>query len=510
MNKLNNAKGIGKFLLNSRYQMKRCNINTMESRNLNIEDTVIKGGYCIGCGVCAVIKDSPYNIKLDDHSKFVADRNNVFTNEIEEKLNKICPFSEESKNEDQIGEVLYKNSKSLYSDKLGHYIKSYAGYVLSDGYRERGSSGGAGSWILNELYDKGLIDGVLHVKNRIPTKEDKRLFHYSISKSKKEILSGAKSKYYPIELSEVLRLVKEHPGKYALIGLPCFIKAVRLLMEEEEIYKKRIVFCIGLVCGHLKSTRFAEMLAWQNGIHPKNLLSVDFRTKLKGYGANQYGITVSGMINGVKITKVTQPVAKLFGTNWGHGFFKYKACDFCDDVMAETADITIGDAWLPQYIHESEGTNILIIRNQIINNVVNLARKNLKVKFEEITEEEVIKSQNSGISHRREGLAYRLMKQDECGKWRPIKRVKAKNILTLNVEKIQNLRQILADESHLQFSKALLDNNFEVFVKGMVPYLNEYNKRYKTSIFKRIENKLTFIKNRLISKIRNYKFFKLK
>ena len=39
----------------------------------------------------------------------------------------------------------------------------------------------------------------------------------------------------------------------------------------------------------------------------------------------------------------------LYCIRWEYGYFKYKACDFCDDIFAECADITVGDAWLSRY-----------------------------------------------------------------------------------------------------------------------------------------------------------------
>jgi coenzyme F420-reducing hydrogenase beta subunit len=32
-------------------------------------------------------------------------------------------------------------------------------------------------------------------------------------------------------------------------------------------------------------------------------------------------------------------------------------------VLAETADVTVGDAWLPEYIKDGLGTNIITIRS---------------------------------------------------------------------------------------------------------------------------------------------------
>ena len=102
----------------------------------------------------------------------------------------------------------------------------------------------------------------------------------------------------------------------------------------------------GSLTAYLKSKAFAELCAWQCGIRPSELRAIDFRTKLANRPANDYAVTVTGGNNGHAISS-TKPTSELFGSNWGLGFFKYKACDFCDDVVAETADVSLGDAWLP-------------------------------------------------------------------------------------------------------------------------------------------------------------------
>ncbi|HFU5884200.1 TPA: coenzyme F420 hydrogenase/dehydrogenase beta subunit N-terminal domain-containing protein, partial [Enterococcus faecium] len=136
--------------------------------------------------------------------------------------------------------------------------------------------GGFATWILKELLEQKYVDYVINVK---ATQHPEKLFSYSISKSVEEIIKGSKTKYYPVELSEVLKIVKEVPGKYAIIGLPSFIMELRLLSEIDETIKERITFMIGLVCGHQKSSKFADILAWQCGIKPGELKSIDFRKK---------------------------------------------------------------------------------------------------------------------------------------------------------------------------------------------------------------------------------------
>ena len=39
---------------------------------------------------------------------------------------------------------------------------------------------------------------------------------------------------------------------------------------------------------------------------------------------------------------------------WGAWHFGMNACNFCDDVFAELADISVMDEWLPKYEHDTD------------------------------------------------------------------------------------------------------------------------------------------------------------
>src|SRR5699024_6587501 len=106
-----------------------------------------------------------------------------------------------------------------YNEYTGYYLKNYAGYVKEGSFRELGSSGGMGNWIAAKLLQNKMVDGIIHVKGTDKLDEaNPVLFEYQISNTFDELSKGAKSKYYPIELSKVLDLVKNNKGKYALIG----------------------------------------------------------------------------------------------------------------------------------------------------------------------------------------------------------------------------------------------------------------------------------------------------
>lgn len=468
-------------------------------------NNILKNDYTFGVGLAPVINEE-ISMELNEYGEYkpnldcVLKKKETKEQEFEISILDIAPNSDKSLNEDIISENLYKKIPGInYEENIGYFKDLYAGYVIEGDYRENASSGGFGTWIFKELFERNLIDGVIHVKANM-NENDPVLFQYDISRSIDEIKQGAKTKYYPVELSRVIKIVKETPGRYAIIGIPSFIMAIRLLAEKDSVIKDRIKFTIGLICGHQKSSKFADSLAWQVGIEPGNLKAIDFRKKLPDAPSNQYGVEMVGIKDGELVT-ITKSMKELVGNGWGHGFFKSNASDFTDDVMNETADIVLGDAWLPQYSTDSNGNNVILIRNEKIAEIINTAIENKKIKVDEISVETFIKSQASHFQHTKQELSYRLYKKDKIGQWRPSKRVEASNSLPIIRKKIQDLRMEIAKESHLSFEKAVELNDLTHFIKHMEKYTLRYERIYliksfiemgPKKIISKVLSKLTF------------------
>jgi coenzyme F420 hydrogenase subunit beta len=466
----------------------------------NIANTVIERGYCIGCGACTSVNSSPLKIEINSHGMYQASYDSSDKElDIDSSINQVCPFSDSSLNEEQIGQQLFSHDCE-YNSKIGYYLKTFAGHVNEGEFRTIGSSGGIGTWVLTRLLEKKLVDYVIHIQSNLLTEADSRLFRYSVSSTKEQIISGAKTRYYPVEMSEVLTTIKNQPGRYAIIGVPCFIKAVRLLMNQDPIFNERIKFCIGLICGHLKSTQFAEMFAWQSGFDPNTIDKIDFRKKLPESSASSYGVEITGKKNNQIITEVSPPVNQMFGTNWGLGFLKYKACDYCDDITAETADLTVGDAWLPQYVKDYQGTNVVIVRNKVLAEILQEGINSQNLHLDLITPQDVIQSQDANYRHRRIGLAYRLHLAKEQGEWYPTKRVKPSNLMLPWLKKRFLLRMELAKKSHLYFQEALKSGTFSDFVEKITPLIESYQKTYKTPLWYRILAKLKYLSQNILKK----------
>src|SRR3546814_304074 len=163
-------------------------------------------------------------------------------------------------------------------------------------------------------------------------------------------------------MAEGLREIREVPGRYAVVGIPCFIKAVYLACDADPLLRARIVFTLGLVCGHMKSRHMVASFALQMGLRPASVRQIDYRVKDAARPANWYRARLADHAGEQRM----QDWWHLVDGDWGAGFFQNRACDFCDDVVAETADIAFGDAWVEPYSSDGRGTNVVVVRSSAL------------------------------------------------------------------------------------------------------------------------------------------------
>lgn len=433
--------------------------------------------YSEGSGVTAIV-DSNITLKLNEFGIYEEQVNLGEDNDLHPNVEFVSPYLNKSVTESDISDLLYKNTEGIhYDNNLGYYLSLYAGYVKEGDYRLQASSGGLGTWIFKELFERDLIDGVIHVKRNSDSSSN-IMFKYEISRSIQDIREGAKTKYYPVELSEVLNLVKENPGRYAIIGIPSFIMAVRLLSNVEPIFKERIHYTVGLICGHQKSSKFCEAIAWQTGIKPNDLTNIDFRKKICNQSAGDYGVEITGLINHQEIT-ITKPMKEIVVGDWGVGYFKQVSSDYTDDVMNETADMTIGDAWLPEYTNDWEGNNVAIIRHPLMQKIIEEGIEKNLLKLDTISPEKIFASQAAHFRHTRDELAYRLAKKDQAKQWRPTLRIQASLRTPYLRQKVQDLRMHIAAQSHIVFKEAVQRQDFTFFEKEMKRLTKHYRHIYR-------------------------------
>lgn len=407
---------------------------------------IVSAGLCIGCGVCVANSDDPATTMIWDRHGNLVPQGRRWIDASSRSFSRLCPFAPAASNEDELSAILFPDARQR-DRRIGRFISAHVGHVEEGGFRKRGSSGGMVSWVATELLRRRMVDGVIHVA-ACDRAAHRRLFRYRISRSEAEISDGACSRYYPVDLAEVLRTVRATPGRYAVVGLPCFIKAVNLLRAEDAMFRQRIVYTLGLFCGHMKSARFVDSIALQTGVDPETVSAVQYRVKTPGRQGNQYRTRLT-LADGAVCEKDWWDLAD---GDWGAGFFQNPACNFCDDVVAETADIAFGDAWVEPYTSDHRGTNVVVVRRPELEQLLSAAIADGRLKLQQVDADFVRRTQKAGLRHRREGLAWRLRRRPTRLPIR--KRVAPGSLPTLRRRLVYRTRYMIAIWSHRVFHVA--------------------------------------------------------
>lgn len=403
---------------------------------------IARAGLCIGCGACAgatgaMTWDGFGQIK--PAGPWTKGRSAAFS--------RICPFSPTARDEDAIAAARFPDAP-VHDLQIGRHWRAFVGHVEELGFRAEGSSGGMVTWVAAELLRRGLVDAVAHVAPLSPER-DGRFFGYRLSRTETALREGTKSRYYPVTLADVLREIRAQPGRYAVVGVPCFMKAVHLLRAEEPLLRDRIPFTLGLFCGHMKSAHFLESMAWQLGVPIRALASADYRRKDAARPANWYTAQLTLRDGSTR----QQDWWHLADGDWGAGFFQNSACNFCDDVVAETADIAFGDAWVEPYSADGRGTNVVIVRAPELLAMIEEAIAQGRLRLEPVDAASVARTQAAGLRQRRDGLAYRLRVMPPA--LRPRKRVApGGQHLPLRRKLLYRCRAAISRWSHLVFALA--------------------------------------------------------
>ena len=229
----------------------------------------------------------------------------------------------------------------------------------------------------------GLIDGALVIRMNKNHPLESEAF---IARSREEIVAASKSKYCPVAANYALKDIIREKGNFAVVGLPCHIHGVR---KAEQLYpelKKKIILHLGLMCSHMVSFKGTEFVVGKLNIHKNSVQELTYR------GTGWPGaMTVKSAMRSASIPLVGNwrsywPVFSSF-------LFTPVRCTMCPDQLAELADISLGDAWLPEFRGDKIGQSILITRTQFAEHLLNTMQSNGKIALSPISLEKVKRSQ---------------------------------------------------------------------------------------------------------------------
>lgn len=413
------------------------------NENVNKRKTkaIFEQNLCVSCGVCNINQSAKFEFN---------DFGYLLPNNLKKLDLNSCPVVHEHC-ENTISRKKFHGKYKL-NPKIGYYDKIAAAQIKDDKLLKQRSSGGIITFILKSLLKQKKVDAVATVFNF----DTEPYFRYKLINNPDDLDCAATSAYYPAEVGTVLAEAKERRLSVAVTGLPCCIKGINHLMDNDTQIKEIIKYQISLICGHLKTSKYLELLSLQ--LPNIKEAKYNFRAHSKKSAAK---IKHFQKYNANE--KHSRPTASMYSGSYNFGYFQYESCNYCDDIIGETADLSVGDAWLPEFVDRTTGMSLCVSRNTEISKIL----KSDCINYRELSPIDVLLAQQGGYRQRREGLAYRIKKYPKYG----IK--KREHLLPKKISKkrlkIYEARYQLSKSSHENYKKS---QSVDEFITSMEDRFN--------------------------------------
>jgi coenzyme F420 hydrogenase subunit beta len=289
---------------------------------------------------------------------------------------------------------------------LGKHGNCYTGYSTDHKIRYNSSSGGLVTQLLIFALEERMIDGALVTKmnDKNPTRPQP-----FIARTPEEIVEASKSKYCPVPANVAAKEILDRKGKYATVGLPCHVQGLRKASQFNKELRERIALCLGLFCSHGESFSMTDCILHRFGIKIEDVARIDYRGK--GWPG-----TLTVKLNSE--IGVDCPFSEWIVAHRSQ-LFTPSRCLLCCDETAELADISFGDAWLPEFSKDRIGTSIAVVRTSIGERVLQEAMLKKKIELRKLDCNKVIRSQGK-MHFKKNGLRVRFFMTKLQGKMTPV------------------------------------------------------------------------------------------
>ena len=383
----------------------------------NVTHKVLAHDLCVGCGICAGVCPAKC-IQIDVSKK----------GDLQPHINgnctdcaiclDVCPFFDHASSVTTVAEDMFAQQEGdQYQDILGHFQQCYIGYASASEKRFASASGGLLTEVLLELHRRGDIDAVAHVKtDRIAN----RYCGFVTSETPQQIQSCRGSAYYPTEVSDIIHEIMRSDRRWCIVALPCVAYGIRLAQMRLPKLQDKIKYVFALTCGTLPNDFFTEFLLSQADAANKPVKRVTYRAKLNRSRATDFFFEAYAEDNSLQghAAELTGLALRL----WNMGFFRTNACNYCEDVFGETADMSFMDAWLKPYNQDPAGHNIAVARNRELISIMEDLQQRSRIAVEKLEPDHARDSQKGARTKKYESVPIRLHWANRIGQWYPTRR----------------------------------------------------------------------------------------
>lgn len=238
----------------------------------------------------------------------------------------------------------------------GPYTKMVTGHATDEEMRFTASSGGGLSALLLHLVASGRVDAVVHNAadpdlpiGNVPV----------VSVTRDEILHGAGSRYAPSSPLAGLVELRDDPRRFAFVGKPCDVAAMRALCQRDAEMAERFPVLTSFFCAGVPSLAGAEQVLGHLGTTLRDITA--FRYRGHGWPGRATATTRGG-----------ETPSMTYHDSWGKILSHHvqHRCKVCADGTGVAADLVCADAWESDengypLFEEQEGTSLIVVRTPL-------------------------------------------------------------------------------------------------------------------------------------------------
>lgn len=230
----------------------------------------------------------------------------------------------------------------------GHVERTYVGYSGEPKIRKKGAGGGVVTALAWHLLKSGTVDGCIVTRMNPERPWEGEVF---IARTYDELLQSQQSKYTIIPVNTIFQQIRELPGRYALIALPCQIHGFRNLQKQKPKLASKIHVVIGLFCASSLEPYIAKEMLEIKGISKSDIKNFDFR-------GGKWPGRIRAVMNDGGVRNLHYSNFKDGAINYLTYLYSPPRCQTCIDGSSEFSDISVSDAWTRDakgaYIFESQ------------------------------------------------------------------------------------------------------------------------------------------------------------
>lgn len=293
---------------------------------------------------------------------------------------------------DYIDELTYVPKKIKLLDfndpdkYIGEHICCRMGYAADDSIRANAASGGMVTALLCHLLETGQIDGAWVTRSEISG--GKLGYKTYIATSPEQLREASSSVYMSMPLLKHIGMAEQFNGRLAVVLVPCQMKALSNMLENNPALKEKIVLKVGLYCSgsHNENATLVPLR--------KKKISLEGATRLYYRRGHWRGLSTVQYADG---SERTLSYPKTICAYKNAYFFSRRSCMLCQDQFGYAADISFGDIWLKEMKKNPIKHTSCVIRTE---NALNMYRSAVKagvIADKRIDDERMLRSQKRAL-----------------------------------------------------------------------------------------------------------------